>query len=240
LTRATPSKGFRPQIETRYYLTLLLYEISFVVQDMLVGSIETTSITLEWAFSEMMKNPRVLKKAQEEVRQVCNVKGYVNETNLQELRFLKAVIKETLRLHPPVHLLLRECIETCEISGYTIPAGTQMLVNAWEIGRDQKYWIEGEKFYPERFIDCPIDYKGSNFEFLPFGAGRRMCPGILFATPNIELLLAKLLYYFDWELPYGTKHESFDMTESFGVALKRKSRLYVVPIPYINPAAPLE
>jgi hypothetical protein len=67
-----------------------------------------------------------------------------------------------------------------------------------------------------------------------------MCPGILFATPNIELLLAKLLYYFDWELPYGTKHESFDMTESFGVALKRKSRLYVVPIPYINPAAPLE
>jgi cytochrome P450 len=107
-------------------------------------------------------------------------------------------------------------------------------VNAWAIGRDQKYWIEGEKFYPERFLDCPIDYKGSNFEFIPFGAGRRMCPGISFATPNIELALAQLLYYFDWEFPFGTSHENFDMTESYGAVVKRKSELIVIPTPY-NP-----
>jgi cytochrome P450 len=201
---------------------------------MLVGGIETTSITLEWAFSEMMKNPKVLKRAQEEVRQVFGSRGYVDEMNLQELKFLKAVIKETLRLHPINPIYSRECIETCEINGYRIPAGTQVFVNAWAIGRDPKYWTEGENFYPERFLDCPIDYKGSNFEFIPFGAGRRMCPGISFATPNIELALAQLLYYFDWEFPFGTSHENFDMTESYGAVVKRKSELIVIPTPY-NP-----
>jgi len=155
--------------------------------------------------------------------------------DLQELKFLKAVIKETLRLHPPgsgLLLLPRECTETCEISGYTIPAGTQVLVNAWAIGRDQKYWFEGEKFYPERFMDCLVDYKGFQFEFIPFGAGKRICPGMLFAESNIELPLAQLLYYFDWQFPYGTNHENFDMTEAFGTTVKRKSDLFLIPVPY--------
>lgn len=134
-----------------------------MVQDIIFAGSETTSSTLEWAFSEMMKNPRVLKKAQAEVRQVFGNKGYIDEINLQELKYVKAIIKETLRLHPPSPLLLpRECIETCEINGYTISSGTQVFVNGWAIGRDQKYWREGEKFYPERFMDCLVDYKGSN------------------------------------------------------------------------------
>ena len=126
------------------------------------------------------------------------------------------MIKETLRLHPPGSLLLpRECIETCEINGYTIPAGTQVLVNAWAIGRDQKYWL-----------------KGFHFEFIPFGAGKRICQGMLLAESNIELPLAQLLYYFDWQFPYGTNHENFDMTEAFGTTVKRKSDLFLIPIPY--------
>ncbi|KAK7276942.1 hypothetical protein RIF29_18091 [Crotalaria pallida] len=199
---------------------------------MFIAGSETSSTTLDWAFSEMLKNPRVLRRAQAEVRQVFGSKGYVDETTLQELKFLKAVIKETLRLHPPVPLIPRECRETCEINGYTISVGTQVFINAWAMGRDSKYWSEADKFYPERFIDCSIDYKGSNFEFIPFGAGKRMCPGILFAVHNIELPLSQLLYYFDWEFPFGTSHENFDMTESFGTTVRRKNDLFVIPIPY--------
>ncbi|KAK7276943.1 hypothetical protein RIF29_18092 [Crotalaria pallida] len=212
---------------------LTMNNIKAIIQDMFIAGSETSSTTLEWAFSEILKNPRVLKRAQAEVRQVFGRKGYVEEKYVQKLKFLSAVIKETLRLHPPAPLLIpRECHKTCEINGYTVAAGTQVFVNAWAIGRDPKYWSEAEKFYPERFLDCPIDYKGSNFEYIPFGAGKRICPGILFAIPNIELPLAQLLYYFDWELPFGTNHENFDMAETFGVTTRRKSDLFVIPISY--------
>ncbi|KAK2431918.1 hypothetical protein P8452_44993 [Trifolium repens] len=225
-------KGDSSSNPTGFHLTI--NNIKAIIQDMLIGGSDSSSLTMEWAFSEMLKNPQALKRAQEEVRQTFGSRGYVDEMDLQELKFLKAVIKETLRLHPINPIYSRECIKTCEINGYRIPSGTQVFVNAWAIGRDQKYWIEGEKFYPERFLDCSIDYKGSDFELLPFGAGRRMCPGISFATPNIELALAQLLYYFDWEFPFGTSHENFDMTEAFGAVVKRKSELIVIPTAY-NP-----
>ncbi|KAK7299942.1 hypothetical protein RJT34_10772 [Clitoria ternatea] len=213
---------------------LTINNIKAVIQDMFIAGGESTSTTVEWAFSEMLKNPRVLKRAQEEVRQYFGNKGYVHEdVSLEELKYLNSVIKETLRLHPPAPLLVpRECDETCEINGYTIPVGTQVFVNAWAIGRDPKYWTEGDNFYPERFLHSPIDYKGSNFEFIPFGAGKRICPGILFAEPAIQLPLAQLLYYFDWELPFGISHENFDITEAFGTTVRRKNDLFVIPIPY--------
>nr|AHB62239.1 cytochrome P450 [Lotus japonicus] len=214
---------------------LTINNIKAVLQDMFIAGSETSSTSLEWTFSEMLKNPRVMKRAQAEVRQVFGSRGYVEEMALEELKFLKAVIKETLRLHPPIPLFPRECGETCEIDGYTIPVGTQVIVNTWAIGRDL-CWSEEEKFYPERFLDCPIDYKGSNFEFIPFGAGKRICPGILFALPNIVLPLAQLLYYFDWELPFGTSHEDFDMAEAFGTTVRRKNDLVVIPISY-NPVS---
>ncbi|XVF77883.1 hypothetical protein PTKIN_Ptkin14bG0083300 [Pterospermum kingtungense] len=120
---------------------------------MFCGGGETSSTTIEWATSEMLKNPRVLKKAQTEV-----------------------AIKETLTLHPPAPLLVsRENRERSEINGYDIPAKTRVIVNAWAIGRDPNCWPEPEKFYPERFINSSIDFKGANFEFIPFGAGRRNC-----------------------------------------------------------------
>ncbi|KAG4213933.1 hypothetical protein ERO13_A01G089301v2 [Gossypium hirsutum] len=174
------------------------------------------------------------------VRQVYDITGDVNESDLHELKYLKLVIKETLRLHPPVPMLLqRENTERCEINGYEIPAKTKVIVNAWAIGRDSNYWNEAERFNPERFINCSVDYKGANFEFIPFGAGRRMCPGMSYGMAVVELSLAQLLYHFDWKLPNGMKTEDLDMTDAFGVTVRRKRDLYLIPTPY-HPAPSIQ
>ncbi|XVF77874.1 hypothetical protein PTKIN_Ptkin14bG0082300 [Pterospermum kingtungense] len=207
--------------------------IKAVVLNVFHGGGETSSTTTEWAMSEMMKNPKVLKKAQTEVRQLVGNKGDVNEDVLEKLKYLKLVIKETLRLHPPGPLLVpRENRERCEINGYEIPAKTKVIVNAWAIARDPNYWSEPEKFFPERFLESSIDFKGANFEFIPFGAGRRICPGISLGLANVELPLAQLLYHFDWKLCGGKKPEDLDMSETFGLAVQRKHDLCLVPTPY--------
>lgn len=210
-------------------------------QDIFSGGGDTVTTAVEWAMSEMLKNPRVMEKAQAEIRKVFDGKGNVDEMGIDELKFLKAVVSETLRLHPPFPMLLpRECREKCEINGYEIPVKTRMIINAWAIGRDPHYWnIDPDRFYPERFIDdSSVDYKGADFGFIPFGAGRRMCPGILFAIPSIELPLAHLLFHFDWELPSGMRNEDLDMTEAHGLSAKRKQSLHLVPIPYSNSLPP--
>ncbi|CAN0908303.1 Desmethyl-deoxy-podophyllotoxin synthase [Linum grandiflorum] len=211
--------------------------IKAVIQDIFGGGSDTTSSVIEWAMSEMLKNPRVLNKAQEEVRQHPHLfnerKKIIEKATVGELKYLKLVIKEALRLHPPAPLLVpRENVERCEIDGYAIPARTKVIINAWAIGRDPKYWDQPNVFYPERFIDSNIDYKGSSFELVPFGAGRRLCPGIAFGMANVELVLANLLYHFDWKLPDGKKLEELDMTEAFGVTVNRKSNLCLIPVPY--------
>ncbi|CAN1173784.1 Desmethyl-deoxy-podophyllotoxin synthase [Linum perenne] len=211
--------------------------VKAIILDVFTGGSDTTSSLIEWAMSEMLRNPRVLNKAQEEVRQHPHLfsesKNIVEEANIGELKYLKLVIKEALRLHPPVAMLVpRQNMEKCEIDGYTIPANTKITINAWAIGRNPKYWTQPDMFYPERFIDSNIDYRGFNFEFIPFGAGRRMCPGITFGITNVELVLANLLYHFDWVLPNGEKFEDLDMTEIFGISMNRKTNLYLVPIPY--------
>nr|XP_011468535.1 PREDICTED: cytochrome P450 71D9-like [Fragaria vesca subsp. vesca] len=150
--------------------------------------------------------------------------------------YLKLVIQEVLRLHTPGPLLLpRECGERCEIDGYEIPVKTKVIVNAWAIGRDPNYWSEPETFNPERFLDTSIDYQGTYFEYIPFGAGRRMCPGILYGLASVELPLAMLLYHFDWKLPNGMKNEDLDMTEEFAAVVQRKQDLHLIPTPYHRP-----
>ena len=196
---------------------------------------DTSSTTVDWIMSELLKNPKVMKKAQSEVRRVFHGKEKFDETELDELQYLRSVIKETLRLHPSAPLLLpRESSQSCVIHGYEIPAKTKVIVNAWAIGRDPAYWSEADKFIPERFLDNSVDYKGSNFEFIPFGAGRRICPGLAFGMASVELILARVLFHFDWKLPDDGKPEDLDMTEVFGISVGRKTDLYLVPIPY-NP-----
>ena len=183
--------------------------------------------------AEMIKNPRIMKRAQQEVREIFRKKGCVGEASTSEMTYLKCIIKETLRLHPPAPLLPKECQEKCEINGYEIPAKTRIMVNAWAIGRDPRYWTEEpESFIPERFLDSWVEYKGTDFEYIPFGAGRRICPGLSLGAINVELQLAFLLHHFDWKLPGGMRHEDLDMTELFRVAMRRKDDLYLIPIPY--------
>ncbi|KAL1551823.1 cytochrome P450 71D10-like [Salvia divinorum] len=205
--------------------------IKAVVLDMFAAGTDTSAITVEWAMSEMMRNPSILNKAQVEVRKVFDDKGYIDEAKFHELKYLRLIIKETLRLHPALPLLIpRMNVETCEIDGYKIPAKTRVIVNAWALGRDPKYWNDAEKFIPERFGESSVDFKGNNLEYIPFGAGRRMCPGMSFGLANVELPLAMLLYHFDWKMPNGMKHEDLDMTEALGVTVRRKHPLHLVPI----------
>lgn len=172
-----------------------------------------------------------MKHARSEVREVFGETAKVTEEKIDELHYLKLVIKEVLRLHVPVPLLLpRECRETCEVLGYEIPAKTRVLVNAWAIARDPRHWGDAEEFKPERFAGSDIDFKGTDFEFIPFGAGRRMCPGMSFGLVNVELALACLLYYFDWKLPDGMELDDLDMAESFGATARRKSELCLCAI----------
>ncbi|KAI5660808.1 hypothetical protein M9H77_20131 [Catharanthus roseus] len=201
--------------------------IKAIIFNIFSAGTETSSTTVDWAMCEMIKNPTVMKKAQEEVRKVFNEEGNVDETKLHQLKYLQAVIKETLRLHPPVPLLLpRECREQCKIKGYTIPSKSRVIVNAWAIGRDPNYWIEPEKFNPDRFLESKVDFKGNSFEYLPFGGGRRICPGITFALANIELPLAQLLFHFDWQ----SNTEKLNMKESRGVTVRREDDLYLTPV----------
>jgi cytochrome P450 len=195
-----------------------------------VAGTDTSSTTIEWAMSEMMKNPRVREKAQAELRQTFRGKKQICEIDLEKLTYLKLVIKETLRLHPPSPLLIpRECTELTKIDGYDIPKKTTVLINAWTIGRDPQYWNDAEKFIPERFDGSFIDFKGNNFEYIPFGAGRRMCPGMTFGLASVMFSLAILLYHFNWELPNQMKPEDLDMIEVFGLTVGRKNGLCLIP-----------
>ena len=182
--------------------------------------------------SELIKNPEAMKRAQEEVREVAKGKGMVDERELSKLSYLKLVIKEGLRLYPPSPLLVpRETMEFCRVKGYNIPSGTMVFVNARQIGRDSKYWDNPNQFWPERFLESSVDFRGKHFELLPFGAGRRGCPGVNLGVVLIELALANLLCYFDWELPDGMKREDLDMEEAYGLTMHKKIPLCLVAKP---------
>ncbi|WCJ38614.1 Cytochrome P450 71B34 [Euphorbia peplus] len=211
--------------------------IKAILMNLFLGSTGTTSTTLNWIMAELVRNPRVLEKAQDEVRNRVGNKGKVSESDLDKLEYLKMVVKETLRIHPTGPLLpSREARSHCKIDGYDVDPKTVIQINVWAIGRDPKYWKEPEQFYPERFSDSSIDYKGQHFELVPFGAGRRICPGIHMATVTIEYVLANLLYLFDWKLPWGMRKADMNMEEKAGVSLatNKNTPLIVVPVKHLG------
>lgn len=200
---------------------------------MFAAGTDTTFITLDWGMTELVMNPPIMQKAQNEVRGILGERRVVLESDLPQLQYTKAVIKEIFRFHPPVPLLVpRESMEDVIIDKYKIPAKTRIFVNAWAIGREQESWEDPNTFKPERFLGSEIDFKGQDFELIPFGAGRRGCPAITFATPVVELALAQLLHSFDWELPPGITAKDLDLTDVFGISMHRKENLYVVAKPH--------
>ncbi|KAJ0578383.1 putative cytochrome P450 [Helianthus annuus] len=205
------------------------YMIKAIIMDMFGAGTDTTSTTLEWTLTELLRNPRVMKKLQQEAQKVGQGRSFIPEGDIDKMPYLKAVLKESLRLHTPVPLLVpRESTKEVKIMGYDIPSGTQVIINAWAIARDPSIWDEPEKFKPERFLNSPIDYKGVHYEFTPFGAGRRKCPGITFAMVVNEVVLANLVYKFDFGLP---GEEGLDMTEDVGFTVHKKLPVRVVATP---------
>ncbi|CAM0879787.1 unnamed protein product [Alopecurus aequalis] len=176
-----------------------------------------------------------MSRAQAEVRGAFMAKMKVTEEGLGDLSYLKCVIKETLRLHTPGPLLLpKECRQQARILGYDVPKGATVLVNAWAISRDPECWEEPESFLPERFVGSDRDFKGNHFEFTPFGAGRRICPGMQFGIAHMELALASLLFYFDWSLPDGILPGQLDMTETLGVTASKRMDLWLRPTVHVE------
>uniref|UniRef100_A0A0D9WXS3 Cytochrome P450 n=1 Tax=Leersia perrieri TaxID=77586 RepID=A0A0D9WXS3_9ORYZ len=206
--------------------------IKAVLMNIFAGGIDTTAIITTWVMSELMRKPRVMQKAQAEVRNIITNKARVDEEDVRNLKYIKMVIKETFRLHPPVTLLLpRQTMQSCNIGGYSVLSGTRIFINVWAMGRDPSIWNSPDEFFPERFEDKNVDFRGSHFELLPFGSGRRICPGITMGVATVELVVANLLYCFDWELPKGgMKEEDFDMEEEGQLTFRKKVPLYIVPV----------
>ncbi|KAL6193131.1 hypothetical protein ACLB2K_034215 [Fragaria x ananassa] len=200
--------------------------------DLFVAGTETTSVTLEWAMTELLHNPKSLSKAQEELDQTIGKGKSIEESDIARLPYLQAIVKETFRLRPVAPLLLPRKAETdVEIGGYIVPKGAQVLVNIWAIGRDPSIWDNPNSFMPERFLglENQIDVMGKNFELLPFGGGRRICPGLPLAMRMLHLMLGSLINCFDWKLEDGVVPETMNLEGKFSISLQMAQPLKAVP-----------
>ena len=199
------------------------------MQDMFAGGSDTTSTLLEWTFAELIKNPNSMKKAQEEVRRIVGYKSKVDENDVNQMDYVKCVVKETLRLHPPAPLLIpRETLSDVKLKGFDIPSKTRVFVNAWAIQRDPEFWNRPEEFLPERFESSQVDFMGQDLQYIPFGFGRRACAGISFGLASTEYVLANLLYWFNWKLPnVGVPMQDIDMCEIYGLTVSKKVPLHL-------------
>ncbi|XP_026451160.1 cytochrome P450 76A2-like [Papaver somniferum] len=205
-------------------------EIYMIMIELFVGSAETTTSTIEWAMTELLRNPKVMNKVNAEIKQIIGYDRKIEESDIENLTYLSAVIKETMRLHPPTPFLVpRTVAEDTEFMGYTIPKDAQVLVNAWGIGRDAAVWEDPFSFNPDRFLGNDVDYRGQHFGLIPFGSGRRICPGLPMAHQSLHIMLGSLLQSFHWALESGVTPESIDMSETLGITLRKTVPLKVIP-----------
>lgn len=200
--------------------------------DLFSAGSDTSSSTVEWAMVELLRSPSSMAKAHNELARVIASGTNISESDIERLPYLQAVVKETFRLHPPVPLLLpRQAQATVSVAGYTVPRGAQVLVNVWAMGRDEAVWHEPERFAPERFLGRAVDYRGGDFELIPFGAGRRICPGLPLAIRMVHLILGTLLHRFRWRLPVDAETSGIDMGEKFGVTLTKAVPISAIATP---------
>ncbi|RLN13360.1 geraniol 8-hydroxylase-like isoform X1 [Panicum miliaceum] len=200
--------------------------------DLYAAGMNNISNTMEWAMSELLQNPLAMSKVCHELSRVIGASRNVEESEISRLPYLQAVVKETFRLHPPAPLLLpRQADTTTKVMGYTIPKGARVLVNVWAMGRDEDIWPEPEKFMPERFLNRAVDIRGGDFELIPFGSGRRICPGMTLAIRMVHSVLASLLNQYKWSLPDEVQRNGIDMTEKFGVNVTKVVPLCAIATP---------
>ncbi|KAJ3677083.1 hypothetical protein LUZ60_002807 [Juncus effusus] len=207
-----------------------------LLMEIFAAGTDTTSITVEWAMAELLHDPIALAKAQYEVRNIFQSE-VPKELDITKLPYLQAVVKEVMRMHPAGPLLVpREAMESIDKLGgrFIVPKGARVLVNIWAIGRDPEVWDEPNVFRPERFLEKEKDFRGKDFEFIPFGFGRRICPGMPLATRVVPYIMALMLHELDWKLPDGMEPKDVDLTEKFMATLKLAVPLYVVPVPRVN------
>ncbi|KAK9056230.1 hypothetical protein SSX86_027320 [Deinandra increscens subsp. villosa] len=207
-------------------------DMRHLILDIFMAGTDTISSTLEWAMSELIRNPNKMEMARSELDKLTkNENKIIQEHDISQLRYLQSIIKETLRLHPPAPFLIpHQAIHDVEVLGFIVPKNAQILCNVWAMGRDPNIWSDPETFMPERFLDVEIDYKGQDFELIPFGAGRRICPGLNFAHRMLHVVLASLIQKFDWKLVGNIRPQDMDMREKFGITLQRNAPLMAIPI----------
>ncbi|EEF29183.1 3,9-dihydroxypterocarpan 6A-monooxygenase [Ricinus communis] len=206
---------------------------SFFLEIFLAGA-DTTSATIQWAITELANNPRTLKKLRDEMDVSVGSNRLVQESDIPNLPYLQAIVKETLRKHPPGPLLRRECMIDTEINGYDLKAGTKIIINAYAIMKDPKTFNEPEKFIPERFLvdHQEMDFNGQDLNFIPFGSGRRACIGASHGLIVTNTTIASLIQCFDWKLKDGDR---FDIKETSGYSGAMAIPLLVYPITRFDP-----
>lgn len=217
------------------------------LQDIFAAGTDTSAITTEWALAELINHPNIMNKAVQEIDSVVGKNRLVEESDIADLPYLQAIVKETLRLHPTGPLIVRESSEDCTIADYHIPAKTRLFVNVWALGRDAKHWDSPLEFKPERFVmssedqqgsgKSQLDVRGQHFHLLPFGSGRRGCPGTSLALQVVQTSLAAMIQCFEWKVGgEGNNGTSVvDMEEGVGLTLPRAHPLVCVPLVRLNP-----
>ncbi|KAL8263783.1 hypothetical protein R6Q59_021913 [Mikania micrantha] len=204
-----------------------MLQIKALLTDVIGAATDTTSTMVEWVMAEILNNSDVMQKVQDELTKVVGMNNIVEESHMNNLTYLDAVIKETFRLHPPLPLLINRCPDkSCMVGGYTIPKNTIVYMNVWAIHRDPSNWMNPLEFKPERFLNGKWDYNGNNMKFLPFGSGRRICPGIALGDKMLMYILAALLHSFEWKLP---KDDEFELCGEFGLVMKKRKPLVAIP-----------
>lgn len=230
--------------------TITEVNIKGLIFDMFTAGTDTSSIIVEWALAEMLRNPSVMARLQEELDRVVGRGRRLEESDLPSLPYLQAVCKEAMRLHPSTPLSLPHfSFDACDVDvddgaggavSYRVPANTRLLINIWAIGRDPAAWDAPLEFRPERFLPGGeaegVDPLGNHFELIPFGAGRRICAGKLAGMVFVQYFLGTLVHAFEWRLPEGEKGE-LDMAETFGLALPKAVPLRAVVTPRLAPEA---
>ncbi|KAG7011036.1 Isoflavone 2'-hydroxylase [Cucurbita argyrosperma subsp. argyrosperma] len=205
--------------EPEYYSDQI---IKGLIQDILLAGIDTIAVTLEWAMSQLLNNPEVLEKARAEIDSSIGYERLVNESDLPSLSYVQGIISETLRLHPAAPLLLPHCaFEECKIEGYDVPRDTIIFINAWAMHRDPNLWEDATSFKPERHANG-MKNGAESYKLIPFGLGRRACPGLGMAQRVAGLTLASLIQGFEWE---RLNNSLVDMSEGKGITMPKAQPL---------------